>query len=476
METRMRAPSRFVAVVATVLLMLLGAHRVAHADPKGDVQAKIKEAMENYDLLEYEAARKLLNQALAIAKKGKLDADPVTAKVHLSLGIVYFAGIQDKESAKLAFQSAVQIDPKIQIDAAYKTPEMAKVLDEARAEAKGNAGGPSNDSGGDCASVKGLAHTIIDSAKAGAPQTLDVQLGSDVPATKVSILYRPEGSTSFTEAKMTKQGDCKYTGTIPAAGLKGGLTHYYIAAFDGSGKILASKGSAGSPNIIELSGTGGGTAAPNVKGDGEDPLGTGGGTPTTGGGDISKGVEVGPKKPTVMLAVTVGSGMGYVTGSTEQQNNKVECCVAPGLLVVMPELGFYTSPTTTISIAGRLGFPLGANIDGHAPIGPGGLLRLRHWLSSSGEGLRVMGQVGAGIIRNTIKLSDASNGMDTDIVALGPLLVGAGAGYTKGLGGSLALVADVSAVAGLPVTNKIGTSTVNFGLQVDVSLGLAVGF
>ena len=61
-------------------LVILFGFGTAHASPKSDVQTKIKEAMENYDLMDYDAAKKLLTQALAIAKKGKLDKDPITAK------------------------------------------------------------------------------------------------------------------------------------------------------------------------------------------------------------------------------------------------------------------------------------------------------------------------------------------------------------------------------------------------------------
>jgi hypothetical protein len=174
--------------------------------------------------------------------------------------------------------------------------------------------------------------------------------------------------------------------------------------------------------------------------------------------------------------VSISNSTGYVTGSTEQANNKIDYCITTGLLMVTPEIGFYLSRTTTLSAAARLGFPIGANIDGHSPIGPAGLLRLRHWMSETGEGLRVMGQVGGGVIRDTIALSSAPAGMDVDVVAIGPLLVGAGAGYTKSLSGGLAFVADVSALAGLPVSSQFGGATVNFGVQFDVSLGLAIGF
>src|SRR5262245_61582888 len=99
-----------VAVAAALLLMVGFAARPAYADKKtkADIQAKIKEAFENYDLLEYEEARKILNQALTMAKKAKMESDPVVAQVHLALGIVYYAGLQDTDSAKLSFISACE--------------------------------------------------------------------------------------------------------------------------------------------------------------------------------------------------------------------------------------------------------------------------------------------------------------------------------------------------------------------------------
>src|SRR5258708_474456 len=130
--------SRIVAWLAT-LVFVLGAPRAVRADIKADVQAKIKEAMESYDLMDYDAAKKLLNQAVATAKRAKLDKDQVTARAYLDLGIVAFA-IPDPEAAKVSFISAVQIDPKIQIDAAYRSAEMTKLLDEARGTVKGGGG------------------------------------------------------------------------------------------------------------------------------------------------------------------------------------------------------------------------------------------------------------------------------------------------------------------------------------------------
>jgi len=466
----------FVAGAAVVLLFCLGS-RTVHADPKGEVQAEIKKGMESYDLMDYDAAKKQLGQAIDKAKKHKLDKDAVTARAYLDLGIVSFA-VPDTDGARTSFAAAIAIDPKIQIDAAYKSAELAKLLEDVR---KGGKGGDAGSTGPDltdtvdCSSVKGLQHTIIDSGKGNTAQPMEAQLGSDVKAAKVSIMYRPEGATDFVEAQMTKQGDCKYVGAVPAKAMHGGLVHYYIAAYDGSNKVVTSKGSAGSPNIMELTAPG-----PNVaKVDADDPLNGnkgGGGTSDTSTAITNNGSISGGKAPRVMLTVMGGTGFGYVTGLTEGGNMVHSCCVGSSLVVVTPELAYFVTPKLSVGIAARIGVPIGANVDGHATAAPGGLLRVRYSLGQNGEGFRVMGQGGVGFMRNTIKLDNGMTGMDTDIVAQGPLLLGAGLGYAKRIGGVVYFVADMSALAGIAVVKTLGTSTLTSGIGADLELGLALGF
>lgn len=476
------------------ILILLGLFTFATATPvfadaksKKEIETKMKEAMENYDLLEYEEARKILNQALTVAKKAKMENDPVTAKVHLRLGIVYFAGLQDAESAKLSFLNAAEIDKSIALDKAYSTPEMVKLLEEAKSEAGGSSGGGGGavePAGGgdagevDCSTVAGVQHTIVDTAKGGKDLVLDAAVGADVQPSKVAIMYRARGATDFTESKMIASG-CVYRGVIPKAALAGDLIHYYVAAYNDQGRVIASKGSAGSPNIVEIAGGGGGG---NLSLDEENPLGGGGGGSGGGrvgggggGGDI--GAVVRPKgKKTIYIALIGGSGGGYVTGETEQQFNDVKCCFAPQLLHLNPEIGYYLNKTTTVALAARLGFPIGANIPGHSPVAPSGFVKVRKALSSAGTGLVVSGGVGGGVIRDTIKLDGAPPDMDTDVVAIGPLFVTGGAGYSAALGGSLALIAELNAVAGIPIVSELGQSRLNFGVQLDFNLGLHIGF
>src|SRR4051812_5119898 len=105
--------TRCLALVVAGILGCLAAP--AHADPKAEISAKTRAAMASYDSMDYDAARRLLNQALAIAKKARLDKDPVVARVYLDLGIAQLAG-SDPEAAKVSFLSAAQIDPRIAID------------------------------------------------------------------------------------------------------------------------------------------------------------------------------------------------------------------------------------------------------------------------------------------------------------------------------------------------------------------------
>ncbi len=469
----MRTASTGWVVAAIAAVLVCAFVRVADADPKSDIQAKSKAAMDSYDSMDYDAAKKLLNQALAAAKKAKLDKDPVVARVHLQLGITAFAE-GDVEGAKAAFATALQIDNAIQIDAAYKSRELSKLLEAARPPGRASPAdikpAPAADG---CVGVKGLQHTSIDVGSPGVKQPIELQLGSDLKASKVSVMYRPEGATEFVEGQLVKQAGCKYTGAIPASAMHGATVHYYVAAYDANRKLIAARGSAGSPNIVELSGS----AKPSN--DQEDPITAKKRVASAGadsGGELTGGVSAGRKAPRVMVQMVGGTGVGYVTGQTEGGGMVEQCCLGQSLVVLTPELAYQINRKLSIGLAARIGLPIGANVEPHATVAPGALVRARYAFSSTGEGFRVIGQVGAGVMRNTIKLAAMENGMDTDIVAQGPVLVGAGVGYLKHLGGGLSLVLDLSTLAAIAVVNEWGTSLLNHGIGADLSLGLAFGF
>jgi hypothetical protein len=431
----------------------------AYADARGDIKAKIADAMTQYDNFEYAAARKLLNQALTIAARGGLDKDPLAAQIYIAQGIVAYLGEQDEDAARLAFTQAAAIDPAIQLQPDYRTPEMAALLDESRGPVDT---GPSEPQA-DCTEVTGIEHQVVMNAKAGVALPLTALLGSDTAAASMKIHYRTKGEADYRAADMTSKDGCSFSGKIPVDGMRGDMIHYYIAAYDGAGEVLAQDGSDGVPNLVEL--------APGPSGgrDGENPLG--------GDEGPAGGITKGGKPPKVFFGLGIGSGVGYVSGTTERAMNDVGCCFAPALLHFTPELGFGVTAQVAVSLVARIGLPIGANIEGNSTAAPAALARVRYRLRTDGTGVHVQGMVGGGFLRNTIKLeTPAGPGMDTDIVTLGPLLLGAGAGYSVPLGDKGRLIADVSAILGLPVIKEVGGYPMNTGAQFDATLGVQFGF
>jgi hypothetical protein len=103
-------------------------------------------------------------------------------------------------------------------------------------------------------------------------------------------------------------------------------------------------------------------------------------------------------------------------------------------------------------------------------------LRLRYALGANGDGVRFMGQAGVGVMRNTIPLDNNMPGMDTDVVAQGPILLGGGVGYAKSLSSSVAFIADASALLGVAAFAMPGLSPkFNTGFGADLSIGLQFG-
>lgn len=454
-----------VAVILGVIGCLAAPVR---ADPRSDIVARTRQAMASYDAMDYEAARRLLNQALAIAKRAKLDRDPVVARVYLDLGIAQLAA-SDPEAAKVAFLSAAQIDPKIAIDPAYKSAELVRMLDDARAAA-GDSGEPVSD---ECRSIRGIQHAPVEGARRGVAQPIEVLIGGDVSPARVVAMYRPEGAIDFTEIRLVRQGGCRYTGMIPAVAMHGALVHYYIAAYDANNKVLTAKGSSGSPNVLELGG-----GAP--RHDAEVPAGGASDAPPVPparGPDVVEHAAPAPRGSRVALSVSLGAGLGYVSGKTEGDNVVQQCCFGTSPLVTSAELRFRLTPRLSLGAVARLGFPLTANVMGHSSVAPAGLLRLGYAFSDTGRGFHISGEAGFGILRNTIKLGMQDPSMDTDIVAQGPLLFGAGIGYTFRISDSFAFLVDLDTIAGIAVVDRLGTAIhLHTSVSADMCVGAVLGF
>jgi len=354
----------------------------------------------------------------------------------------------------------VSLDADIELDVAYSTPELVDLLKSA-AEGASSASTCIPD---------GLLHELVDEAPRNSSPEITAQVATSVKADKVMVFYRGQGQLEFSKAPMTKKSDCEFIGRIPRKAVQGEFVHYYVAALDSAGKEVERKGSSGSPNIIEVAAATGGSLVGS-----ENPL-----------GNKEKSLLTPDKGKTVFFSVGVGTGTGYISGPTEKLGRELKkCCLGASLLHLLPELGYYLNDQMSVSLAFRMGFPLGANVEGHATFAPAGLMRFRYALAADGDGLQFSGALGGGVIRNTVTIDEAPDGMNTDTTVMGPLLVGAGMGYGISLSGPLRVVAEVNALGALKAgfdelgdcsdANATCVRPTN-GAQFDASLAMLFSF
>ena len=90
-----------------------------------------KRAVDEYQNLNFDKARKLLDEALAACTRSGLDSHPVAARTHVHMGVVLFAGLKDKDGAVAEFKKAAQIQPDMKLDTALATPEIQEAYDQA---------------------------------------------------------------------------------------------------------------------------------------------------------------------------------------------------------------------------------------------------------------------------------------------------------------------------------------------------------
>jgi hypothetical protein len=130
-----------------------------------------------------------------------------------------------------------------------------------------------------------------------------------------------------------------------------------------------------------------------------------------------------------------------------------------------------------------MGFPIGANVEGHATFAPALLMRFRYALQDDGAGIQFSGVLGGGVVRNTVVIDEAPDGMNTDTTVMGPLLFGGGLGYILALSGPMRVVAEVNALAAVTAGfDELGSCPGDGcvrptnGAQFDANLAVLVAF
>jgi hypothetical protein len=272
-----------------------------------------KKALEDYDTLEWESAKRTLLEALVAGKKAGLDTHPVMARTYIHLGAVYVAGLKDRQKGLQSFVRALEIDPSIKISKSMAAPDLDEVFAEAVKQARPKAGGGAgagpappapppvssplpatkrrgpvmeDDSAAAAASPakrrgpalegdappsppRSSASSDDDSRDPDLPvhiNALDCPTPDDVPpdksvkvrcaaapnlpVAKVFLMYRVPGSEEYGSLEMEKTAKGWFQGKIPKKVVTGKSVQFYFEGRNTGGKAVVSNGRSDSPNLI----------------------------------------------------------------------------------------------------------------------------------------------------------------------------------------------------------------------------------
>jgi hypothetical protein len=99
------------------------------------------QALEAYQALDIDTARSKLEEALGVAQQAGYYG-PEVAQTYMNLGVVFVAGMNDRDQGLTAFVSAVCIQADIQLDPLLSTPDVQAVYAQAQQDAQAGACGP----------------------------------------------------------------------------------------------------------------------------------------------------------------------------------------------------------------------------------------------------------------------------------------------------------------------------------------------
>ena len=448
---------------------MLAASGAARADADQAAIDKVtklnKKAVDEYENLNFDEARKILKDALDACARAGLDSHPVAARTHVHLGVVLFAGFKQKDQALQEFKKALEIQPDITLDKLLATPEIQEVFDQA------GSGSKSGGSGGETPSAPAadaITHEPITRSTQGKPIPINMTLDSSVKATKVVLSFSADGSEDFGKREMHEDSPGNWMGEIPASATEGAKVAYYIEVKGDDDQVLASKGSASDPLTVTMVGPGG---ARLVKKAPAPP----------------PAEEKESGAPSWFAALGIGSGFGWTTGAGEGNGYPVSPAgfAWSRLGQVSPEIGYFISPQLVLSLQLRLQLVTGGTT---TPAGTGtcgssadcaakgialaGFARAR-WLFDAGD-LHPFagGLLGGGDIRHVASFASkpfcGASGHDTcvDSVASGPIFVGGSGGMLYNVSPAVALLAETNLVFGFT----------HFTFNVDIDVGVAVEF
>jgi hypothetical protein len=461
----------------------------AQSDEAVDKVTKMnKKAVEEYENLNFEEARKILKEALDYCSQNGLDKHPVKARTHIHLGIVILAGFKQREVAIKQFRKALEIQPDIKLTKSLANPEIQEAFDEAVAgmgqPEKAEGGGEKAEKGGaekgggekaekaektEKAAEGPITHEPVSEGTQGSAITITAHVDYNLGVTKMILAYKPDGASEFLGRVMKEVTQGNWTGEIPATATSGNRVAYYIEAQDKDEKTLGTKGTADDPMFITLKGSG---------------------APEKGKASGEQEEEEEEGGPSWFIGLGLGTGIGYATGSGEvNADYKLQAGFAPASTFhVLPEVGYFVSDKLLLSVQLRLQIITnttdlhvdssdcgGDHVCSAAKNAIAGFAKLSYLFGDGGLHPYVSGALGGGQIRHTASFPGPGNHCISgssitqpcvDSVLAGPVFVGFGGGLMINATDNFAINLGIATQLGFP----------NFTFNIDFNGGVALEF
>jgi len=285
----------------------------------------------------------------------------------------------------------------------------------------------------------------------------------------VVVSYRPSGSEHFATTDAVRSPKGWYVVTIKPFEVRGSSLQFYVQGYNGSNKMVASSGTDESPNIVLIrkstSGAPGAGGADQPLAD-EDPL-----AHIQRERDVESGLSHEVRRTPagrVWLAMGMGSGYGWFPTRSQDVyvNAKSTGWATGGILHLLPEIGYQWTDHIAFSVQGRLQFVYtqtgSGNLQSEGPksfawavLGRGYLFTDGLFGPASNFQLFATGTLGAGtafrlyVAPSPNPNNSSANFVNSDTVSGGPIAVGVGGGLAYHFTKSLALAAELRALAGL---------------------------
>jgi hypothetical protein len=445
------SPLRWICLSIALSLLLPG---VAQGQVRAAALARMKllnkKAMDEYDSLEFDAAKGALLEALAVADNASIKRGRTLTSTYLNLGIVFGAGLNDRINAIKYFTAALRINRRAALNPTRATPNLEEMFKSARENLQKEPIPPKR---------AVFRHKPIDEAVAGRRIKLYVRVHSSLAPSQVLLYYRSTGASEYSERVMREVKSGVYLGVIPAEEVEGRSVHYYLEARNEAGGRIAGHGTAESPNIISLRK---GRRGPGRRKPREP--------------------EPSPSK-VFSIGLMVGAGVGVVNGGQSEHehpqsipNSQKTVEINPGGALtpfhIAPELIYHLNDSWHLGVLGRIQVVNAISADvPDSKISWLGEARAKRFFGSGALRFYMAFGAGAGQIRHRIPLGDYDENpatpddrIDTRIASI--VAFGLGGGMSYMFSDYVGFVIELNGLIVVPT----------FAANLDLNSGLLLSF